>query len=54
MALDIILSVKEEGMLNITTMSVHAWKKHLIEVKAEGEDTGLCTVYFYLRIGSTK
>ena len=31
--LDIILSIKEEGMLNIKTMSVQAWCKHLLKVQ---------------------
>ena len=31
--LDIITSVREEGMLNIKTMSVKLWYKHLHEVQ---------------------
>ena len=30
--LDLISSVREEGLLNITTMSVKLWYKHLLEV----------------------
>ena len=39
--LDIISSVREEGMLNIKTMSVKLWYKHLLEVQvthSEPED----------------
>ena len=48
--LDIILSVKEEGMLNIKTMTVQAWYKHLLVVQVthtEPEDPSalvLCRV----------
>ena len=36
--LDIITSVREEGMLNIKTMSVKLWYKHLLEVQVTHTD----------------
>ena len=49
--LDIISSVREEGMLNIKTMSVKLWYKYLLEVQVthtEPEDN--CFRYRHIQI----
>ena len=38
--LDIISSVREEGLLNIKTMSVKLWYKHLLEVQVTHTEPG--------------
>ena len=38
--MDIIASVKEEGILNIKTMSVQVWYKHLLEVQVTHTEPG--------------
>ena len=38
--MDIIASVKDEGILNIKTMSVQVWYKHLLEVQVTHTEPG--------------